>query len=216
MHCNDCGDARRAGCALPSRCFALAFTLSELIRPKWNLVEVETCDNLTLTRSRLSLQKSALDNGGDVLFNPSVTERGSVSEAFRVFTDPAIRGFPPAIRAPRGIVVNSECTLVCIASLARAHRTTSTNGEGVQSLVGVFFAHQDARNRRIVPPCQGRCNDDLSCECLGMLYAARQVPRDAPLTFLLANSCSIKALVVSTPSWEDNGWIGVASAKSEK
>lgn len=45
-----------------------------------------------------------------------------------------------------------------------------------------------------------------------MLYVLRKVPPDVPLCLVLANSCSIKVLMLSLPLWEDRGWISVPYA----
>ena len=210
--CESCLSSRGSGCIHPAKCYDLASRLSALIRPKWNLDVEPPPDGLSLTQSRVASQQSALTQGGAVPFNPSLMERGSISDIFRVFTDPAIRDFPPAFRPTRGLPVLAETTVVCIASLARSPVALASDPSGTRSLAGIFFGHGDPRNRRITPPCQGRLNDDLSCECLSMLYAVRCVPRDAPLIFVLINSCSITALTTSVQGWEDSGWIDVPSA----
>ena len=210
--CTECQNAQEAGCSNPISCFALAHRLSQAIRPKWHLDTTSPADNLSLTPTRKATQKEAVSTDGTVLFDPSLTERGSVSEAFRAFTNPSIRDFPPAIRPRRGLIVHAESSTVFVASLARAYPSLATDANGSRSLACVYFGPLNPKNRCITQPCQGRLNDDLSCECLGLLYAARSVPNDAPITFVLATACSITALSLSLPQWEDDGWIGIPSA----
>ncbi|KAH9841158.1 uncharacterized protein C8Q71DRAFT_682287, partial [Rhodofomes roseus] len=83
--CQACEDDRAAGCRAPTRCCKAAVTLLDQVRPKWNPELDRTPDGLTLTKRRMSANKRARQEKGPTTFNPSITERGEVDEAFRVF-----------------------------------------------------------------------------------------------------------------------------------
>ncbi|KAH9832068.1 uncharacterized protein C8Q71DRAFT_695173, partial [Rhodofomes roseus] len=107
--CDQCTADRSLGCKDPIRCRIAAGRLLGDIGLKWNPSDPSPNDRLTLTKSRKEANTKALDKNGEyVTFDPSVTERGGIAEAFRVFVDEDNIDNPPAIRARRGIVVESE------------------------------------------------------------------------------------------------------------
>ena len=62
-------------------------------------------DGLSLTKKRLATNKTRTEEGGAILFNPSVTERGGITEAFRIFTGRAKPTKKLSLRARRGRIV---------------------------------------------------------------------------------------------------------------
>ncbi|KAH9839738.1 uncharacterized protein C8Q71DRAFT_695073, partial [Rhodofomes roseus] len=104
--CTDCERDKAHGCKHPLRCCRGAAELLAQVRPKWNPTTDTTPDGLSLTRNRKTANQKAIQENGDVLFDPSLTTRGPLEEAFRVFVNPDTHDNPPAIRERRGRIVN--------------------------------------------------------------------------------------------------------------
>ncbi|EPS92746.1 hypothetical protein FOMPIDRAFT_1137360 [Fomitopsis schrenkii] len=105
--CTTCQDLRGRGCKHPRRCRQAADRLLHFILPKWNPEDATPGDGLTLTRRRKRRNQDMLETSeGDFVFDPSVTEKGELSEAFRVFVEEDTTRHPPALRPARGRVVH--------------------------------------------------------------------------------------------------------------
>ncbi|KAH9832282.1 uncharacterized protein C8Q71DRAFT_679175, partial [Rhodofomes roseus] len=83
--CPKCSDAYKKGCKHPLSCCEAAGRLLHSLDPKWMPGTNPANDGLTLTTKRRDDNQKALDEKGDVTFDPSLTERGGISETFRVF-----------------------------------------------------------------------------------------------------------------------------------
>ncbi|KAH9831667.1 uncharacterized protein C8Q71DRAFT_715041, partial [Rhodofomes roseus] len=106
--CDRCDEDRRRGCEDPLKCREAAGRLLLNIDDKWNPTARSPNDNLTLTKRRKESNTQAAETKGAVTFNPSVTERGGIKEALRVFVDEENILNPPAIRPRKGIIVEEE------------------------------------------------------------------------------------------------------------
>ncbi|KAH9838264.1 uncharacterized protein C8Q71DRAFT_682019, partial [Rhodofomes roseus] len=107
--CDLCRSDSTRGCKNPMNCCKAAAFLLAQVQPKWHPDLVSPKDGLTLTRRRKEQNIKALDEAqGDITFDPSLTSRGHVTEAFRAFVDPNVHDEPPAIRARRGRIVEDE------------------------------------------------------------------------------------------------------------
>ncbi|KAH9829972.1 uncharacterized protein C8Q71DRAFT_681820, partial [Rhodofomes roseus] len=106
--CDQCEMDRQMGCKDPLRCRDAAGRLLNRLEQKWNPAERSPNDGLTLTTKKLKENMEALDKDKAATFNPSVTERGGLSEAFRVFVDNENIDNPPAVRPRRGISIEPE------------------------------------------------------------------------------------------------------------
>lgn len=73
-HCTLCSTALSQGCKNPCSCFTAAWKLSNLIKPKWDPELNMVDDGLTLTLTRNAQRTTAMEEGGDVLFDPTLTE----------------------------------------------------------------------------------------------------------------------------------------------
>ncbi|KAH9835049.1 uncharacterized protein C8Q71DRAFT_676677, partial [Rhodofomes roseus] len=110
--CQACREDRERGCRHPHACCKSAANLLRQILPKWHPDPLQVNDGLTLTRRRKDKNAHALVEDGETTFNPSLTTRGPLSEAIRVFVDPSVHSAPPAIRQRRGRIVEEEsCTV---------------------------------------------------------------------------------------------------------
>ncbi|KAH9926055.1 uncharacterized protein B0H18DRAFT_876799, partial [Fomitopsis serialis] len=110
--CNQCAADGRAGCKHPLKCCGVAYTLLKQIRPKWAPTQSSPADGLSLTRRRKEKNDKALEDDEVITFDPSLTCRGPLDEAFRVFVDPTVHDQPPAIRQRRGRIVEDEAVTV--------------------------------------------------------------------------------------------------------
>ncbi|KAH9922128.1 uncharacterized protein B0H18DRAFT_1121140 [Fomitopsis serialis] len=175
-------------------------------------------DGLTLTRRRLERNEEAeLDKGDVLVFNPSVTSNGGLSEAFRIFVNPSTLTKPPAIRRRPGVPVPEESTTVMLFQ-----PTTDPVGPDVatnddeHNTFAAFFGPHDRRNGLVTPTN----NPDMEVTEPGVLsaamYASEQTPLDAPLHFLSTNNILSNLIFDSTPLWEAKGWIGVPLAQFVK
>ncbi|KAH9831843.1 uncharacterized protein C8Q71DRAFT_688833, partial [Rhodofomes roseus] len=84
--CEQCVEDRSMGCADPIKCRDAAGRILRNVQGKWDPEEPSPNDGLTLTKRRKEANVKALDSkGAAVTFDPSVTERGGIAEAIRVF-----------------------------------------------------------------------------------------------------------------------------------
>ncbi|KAH9917473.1 uncharacterized protein B0H18DRAFT_883771, partial [Fomitopsis serialis] len=110
--CTPCTEDKLAGCKNPLRCCRAAHEVLKQIRPKWDPVQRSPTDGLSLTRRRKDKNGQALEDSEEVTFDPSLTCRGPLDEAFRAFVDPMVHDQPPAIRRRQGRIVEDEATTV--------------------------------------------------------------------------------------------------------
>ncbi|EPS93989.1 hypothetical protein FOMPIDRAFT_1135091, partial [Fomitopsis schrenkii] len=92
--CEHCTADRENGCAHPMKCCRMAEKLLAEVRPKWNPGEPSPRDGLSLTKRRQNINETSLEDGGTLTFDPSLTQRGDLEAAFRVFTDPSVHDEP--------------------------------------------------------------------------------------------------------------------------
>ncbi|EPS93461.1 hypothetical protein FOMPIDRAFT_17746, partial [Fomitopsis schrenkii] len=83
--CVECTKDRGNGCNHPWKCCEAAGKALAEVRPKWNPEAEAPHDSLTLTKRRNEMNADAMTDGGTLTFNPSITQRGDLSDAFRVF-----------------------------------------------------------------------------------------------------------------------------------
>jgi len=81
--CRDCVHERIGGCKNPHACAEEALEHLREIAPKYNPLEIDLHDNLSLMHRRKMSNKNAQDSGGDTLFDPTITCRNSLAECFR-------------------------------------------------------------------------------------------------------------------------------------
>ncbi|KAI0054771.1 hypothetical protein BV25DRAFT_1763480, partial [Artomyces pyxidatus] len=96
--CISCAKDRENDCVNPHKCALEAKARLTLFPPKTDPAVVPLPDGLTLTPTRLTMNRAARKANGTVLFDPSVTCRTTLAECFRIFTDPAKITNRPATR----------------------------------------------------------------------------------------------------------------------
>ncbi|KAH9840141.1 uncharacterized protein C8Q71DRAFT_687658, partial [Rhodofomes roseus] len=86
--CEQCNGDRAKGCTDPIKCRDAASRLLRNVQLKWDPSTSSPNDGLTLTRNRKKANAKAHDEKGvEATFDPSITERGGIAEAFRIFVD---------------------------------------------------------------------------------------------------------------------------------
>ncbi|EPS93003.1 hypothetical protein FOMPIDRAFT_1091276, partial [Fomitopsis schrenkii] len=85
--CEECTNDRRMGCRHPRKCCQEAEKALAEVKPKWHPDTRSPQDGMSLTRKRQDTNTVALAEGGTLTFDPSLTTRGELSDAFRVFVD---------------------------------------------------------------------------------------------------------------------------------
>ena len=167
-----------------------------------------TPDGLSLSKSAMERNLSNATDGGPVAFNPSVTDRTSVADVFRVFTLPHVLDFPPALRPQRGLLIEHEAAEVYIGW---PQTPEPERNKTIPPYVGLLFGDGDVRNRRI-PTSPEACADREHYELVAALVATRLATRDAPLTIIGTTDLLPTAFAKDIPEWEDRGWIRVQHA----
>ncbi|KAH9839781.1 uncharacterized protein C8Q71DRAFT_677175, partial [Rhodofomes roseus] len=107
-NCTSCALATASGCRHPLKCIDAARRILYALDYKWDPYADSPNDGLSLTQHRKDSNAEALDNDGEVVFNPSVTERGGIAETFRLFVKSTNLANPPAVRKKHGIQVTRE------------------------------------------------------------------------------------------------------------
>ncbi|KAG2087607.1 uncharacterized protein F5147DRAFT_588027, partial [Suillus discolor] len=86
--CTDCINDRLVGCKNPHQCAKTAQHILDSLLPKYNPNTTPKKDHLTLTHRHLEKNTQARTQPqGEILFNPSITIRNSLTDCFRIFVD---------------------------------------------------------------------------------------------------------------------------------
>ena len=207
--CNTCKRAKEKGCKHPRKCRQAAQKLLHHLPSKWNPEAPTPGDGLTLTKKRITENIHALQQGNKITFDPTVTERGDLTEAFRVFTEDQAINRPPALRQARGRTVEEETTSVWILDLH-----DKKPKEGTQERRGclAYFGQNDPRNAIITEPTTPTSGKNVKEILIASLYAAKNTPRDAPLNMKTLNPILRTILNEKLKIWEEKGWIGIQIA----
>ncbi|EPS95585.1 hypothetical protein FOMPIDRAFT_48592 [Fomitopsis schrenkii] len=207
--CPCCERDRRAGCRHPMKCCLAAKRALTEILPKWHPGEESPKDGLSLTKRREERNEDAFNEGGILTFNPSITQRGELENAFRVFVDPAVHNEPPATRRARGRIVNDETTKIHIVGRQKNSPLTERLPQGT----GYARCIEGDIRSALVQPARESEREFQGCgAAIAALGAALAAPRDAPLHYLLDSKDLINILFKNLPEWENEGWIGVRGA----
>ena len=198
------------GCKAPQKCYAYVTQLLAQIRPKWHPDLDQTPDGLSLTPGRKASNETAMVNGTDILFDPSVTSDAPIEEAFRAFVDPMTHDRPPALRKRPGRTVLQEACTVYILEEMRYPRQEN---EPTHTGIGFTDSTGTHPSNSLVRP---NTEDEEATQGSGLvaaaLYAVARTPKDAPLR-LVSNSATLREILSEKRQrWEDQGWTGVKGA----
>ncbi|KAH9911756.1 uncharacterized protein B0H18DRAFT_891831, partial [Fomitopsis serialis] len=179
--CSLCMSAVENGCRDPSACYTAAKTILDLIRPKWHPSFTAPRDGLSLTRRRREVNETALLSEDSVTFDPSVTSRGNITEAFRAFVDTTVHDAPPAIRRRPGRTVAEEAETVYLLDTKDVLKQAGRNRPPERHVGFAFFGDGDRRNTIVAQTLPEENEGNALGSILAALYAAETVPGDAPL-----------------------------------
>lgn len=96
--CRKCVHDKLNGCRHPHTCTQEALTRLNLITPKLNPTQEDNHNNLSLTRTRKTRNKTARSSNQAILFDPTLTYKKDLSESLRIFTNPEHISNIPATR----------------------------------------------------------------------------------------------------------------------
>ena len=205
-HCDDCTEDRLKGCKNPQKCAIDAQRRLEKLVPKLNPLAQTHDDNLSLTQRRKTSNITARIENTGIIFDPSVTEKTSLADCFRIFTDPNKISNIPAERQrqARGISIQEESTTVYTDG------SCINNGkENAKAGAGIWFAEEDPRNKALKIPGPNQSNQ--VGEIAAVIAALENTPTFAPLTIISDSMYVIDGLTKHLKEWEDRGWIEISN-----
>ncbi|KAH9923549.1 uncharacterized protein B0H18DRAFT_839941, partial [Fomitopsis serialis] len=179
--CDDCIDDMAQGCLHPHKCIAAAANLLEQVAAKWHPHTATPGDGLSHTRTRRIDNIKAHGAGQPVCFDPSITERGDLSEAFRVFVHPDTHDRPPALRTRRGRVVQDETTSAYVADAYTLKGNRSLRERDTPASGGVHLSGLELRTMVATAPADMEGRTDRTGELAATTLAVTTVPLDVPL-----------------------------------
>ena len=208
--CKQCEEDRKRGCKHPWKCCRTAEDALREIKPKWHPNTTSPEDGLTLTKRRKDANVTALADNGTLIFDPTVTQHGDLSEAFRAFVDPHVHDEPPAVRRARGRIVTAE---TCVMNIVTG---TVNQGQDPPAIpMGAGYAdcvRGDTQSALVQMSIEKERDSPGSGAVIAALAATLTAPKDAPLHLVLETDELTKMLFEKLPSWENEGWIGVRGA----
>ncbi|EPS97960.1 hypothetical protein FOMPIDRAFT_1127370, partial [Fomitopsis schrenkii] len=147
--CWACKDDREKGCTKPRTCREAVRKLLSNLTEKWHPEREAPQDNLTLTHRRQEKNAEVLEDGGNFLFDPSITEKRGISGALRVFATPDAIDRPVATRSKRSIIVQQEMTTGYIITIPATKTTPENAAERAKGLV--YYGSADPQNTSVIP-----------------------------------------------------------------
>lgn len=203
--CRFCVSDRAQGCTNPSQCCRAAATVLADLNPKWHPYKRSHTDGFSLTRRRKDMNKDASIAGDAILFDPSLTEDGDISNLMRVFINPTYDGVEPARRPAQGVIIPQE------SKTAYTDGSCLENGDlNARAGFGVWFGPNNPANVSARVP--GPAQTNQIGEVLAIHAAAVNTPPFAPLHIKSDSRCAIDGLTKHLRRWEDRGWVNVANA----
>ncbi|KAF8260785.1 hypothetical protein EI94DRAFT_1451418, partial [Lactarius quietus] len=182
-HCEDCTKDCENGCENPQKCAIEAQRHIEKLVPKLNPRAQMHQDNLSLTRRRLKNNKVAREENKEITFNPSVTEKTSITNCFRAFVDPEKTSNVPTERQQpvRGVIIPKEqMTIYTDGSCISCMHNGKANAKAG---AGVWFTKEDEQNKALKIPGSAQMNQ--VGELVAVIAALKNFPMYAPLTIVL-------------------------------
>ena len=200
--CAGCEEDRSRGCKDPHKCASMAEAIIIKLSQKFNPTASTRKDGLTLTHRRLEKNaRASVENGDELIFNPSVTTKNNLSDCFRVFAPkptPALlmlRPPPDSNPAPLTMFTDGSCL---------------HNGQhNAISRAGVWVADGHPLNRAICVPGWEQSNQ--TGEIAAIVVALQIAPQSADLTIIMDSRYAIQSLIHSLEYNEDIAWVGVSN-----
>ncbi|KAG1870491.1 hypothetical protein C8R48DRAFT_596911, partial [Suillus tomentosus] len=179
--CGQCISDKLAGCKNPHKCISTAATIINNLTPKFNPFHCPINDGLTLTHRRLEKNTRArTQRRGDIIFDPSVSEKSQLAECFRIFVRDAETAQTPAHRLQRPnqgrgqqeppieIYTDGSCI---------------NNGKhDAQCGSGIWFGENNPLNKAVRIP--GKNQSNQAGEIAAILIGLQSVSPLAPITII--------------------------------
>ena len=190
------------------KCASAAKKIINKLHPKFNPNASPRKDNLTLTHRRREKNTRAIVNRhGEIIFDPTVTAKTSLSECFRIFAKstqtqaPAYRLQHPSIRRCTG---NDLLTVYTDGSCVMNGRADARCGSGIW----IADNHPLNKSLRIPGPSQSNQIGKIAA----ILVALQSINPLTPIKFVTDSKYLIDGLTTHLQRWEDTGWIGIANS----
>lgn len=184
-HCDKCTEDRANGCENPQQCTVEARNRLNKISLKLDPNRPAHNDNLSLTHRRKEKNTTAIIEGGDVTFNPSVTINSDLADCFRIMVNPEkIRNIPAERQPPpRGTVIpNEELTVYMDGSCLNNGKVDTKCG------AGIWAGHESTLNTHLSIP--GPLQSNQIGELVAVIKALELTPSYAPLTLVTDSNMS--------------------------
>lgn len=146
----------------------------------------------------------ARKEGGEIIFNPSITNNKDIADLFRIFTDHAAKCHEPGYRATRENPEQEEKITVYTDGSCQNNR-----GENAKTGSGIWYGQNDPRNTAL-QIVNGTGSNQIG-ELTVVLYATKVAPLFAPLKIISDLRYAIDGITVNSRAWEDKGYIGVGN-----
>ena len=208
--CHECIQDRSQGCKNPHECAREAMSRLRDIAPKFNPLSIIPQDGLSLTPNRKARNVVALITNKDVIFDPSITCKGSLADCFRIFTNTEENTPNPAMRTPtRGInLANNKIEVHTDGACMNNGKADASCGSGI------WFGPGHPLNNAVKVPGPNQSNQ--IGELVAIIKTAETAPNFYELSIVSDSRYVIEGLTKHLPEWEDKGWIGVENAEMFK
>lgn len=208
--CKNCRQDRTRGCKNPHNCAQLAREITGMSDDLYNLYDHPKKDGLTLIHRRKEKnEKASIEKGEEIIFDPTITARGSLEECFRILTnknqttitEPAYR--IRNLRREQGQHID-HTTVYTDGCCLRNGKLDATCGSGI------WFGKNNPSNKAICVP--GNAQSNQIGELAAIVATLQTVNPTAPLTIVTDSRYSIDRLTKHLGNWEDQGWSNISNA----
>ena len=206
-YCQDCCKDRTDGCRNPNACAEEAQKRLEQIAPKLNpLSPGYGHGDLSLTGRRKRRNMISKTQGGEILFDPSITCKRDLTEAFRIFTDPS----RSSTRATRRSAPQETRLRLQEVSIYTDGACINNGKANARSGSGVWYGPNHEKNIAFRVPGDQQSNQ--VGELVAIILATEATPINQPLKIITDSRYAIEGLTTHLHAWEDQGWINIQNA----
>ncbi|KAG1840058.1 hypothetical protein DFJ58DRAFT_667328 [Suillus subalutaceus] len=189
--CTLCIDDRLAGCKNPQKCMLAASSILTKLTPIFSPLNTPPSDDLTLTHHRREKNSRALtQRRGDIIFDPSVTEKTDLAECFRIFSDSNKTQQIPAhhlqrLRQGRGIQTPPT-------EIYTDGSCINNGKENARCGSGIWIRENHPNNKSIRIP--GKTQSNQAGEIAAILIGLQDINPLTPVTIITDSQYAIEGL----------------------
>ncbi|KAG0691460.1 hypothetical protein DFH29DRAFT_819613 [Suillus ampliporus] len=207
--CYTCVDNRLLGCKNPDKCAKNAKRILDNLNPTFNPNTSPKKDGLTLTHRRLEKNaRMRKQQNGEIIFDPSITNKTQLSGSLRIFTNPDRIIQIPAYRLRIPITDHGQnkpqLTMYTDGSC------TNNGKQNVSCGGGIWIEDNHQLNKTIKVP--GNTHSNQIGELTAVLLALQSADPQTPLKIVTDSKYVIEGLTMHLSKWENEGWIGVMTS----